>query len=443
MSWYEPSFVYQVYPLGLCGAPHENDGVTVPRLRKLVDDGWVDHMKRLGATCLMLNPVFQSLTHGYDTTDYTTVDCRLGTNDDLRFVVDACHKAGIRVLLDGVFNHVGRDFFAFRDVREKGQQSRYAGWFNIDWNGNSEFNDGFGYETWAGVSTLVKLNHGNFELNDYLADVIRGWVRDFDIDGLRLDVAYCLDRGYLCYLRQIADGISQERGEKFVLVGETMFGDYNQWMGDGLCDSVTNYEAYKGLWSSFNSANMHEVAYALERQSGSQPWDLYTGKHLLDFLDNHDVPRIATKLDDKRQLKSLYGLLFAMCGVPCVYYGSEWGIEGEQHYGDYELRPALDAPEWNDLTDWVAALAHAREKSDAIVWGDYHELQCQPQQLVFQRCHGGERVIVAINASADPAVAHFDAGCGRAVDLITGEPHDFGGGSELAPFSAYWWLCER
>ena len=222
--------------------------------------------------------------------------------------MDACHKAGIRVLLDAVFNHVGREFFAFRDVRENGQQSRYAGWFNIDWNGNSEFNDGFGYETWAGVSTLVKLNHGNFELNDYLAGVIRGWVRDFDIDGLRLDVAYCLDRGYLGYLRQIADGISQERGEKFVLVGETMFGDYNQWMGDGLCDSVTNYEAYKGLWSSFNSANMHEVAYALERQSGSQPWDLYTGKHLLDFVDNHDVPRIATKLDDKRQLKPLYGL---------------------------------------------------------------------------------------------------------------------------------------
>ena len=222
-----------------------------------------------------------------------------------------------------------------------------------------------------------------------------------------------------------------------------MFGDYNQWMGDGLCDSVTNYEAYKGLWSSFNSANMHEVAYALERQSGSQPWDLYTGKHLLDFVDNHDVPRIATKLDDKRQLKPLYGLLFAMCGVPCVYYGSEWGIEGEQHFGDYELRPALGAPEWNDLTDWVAALAHAREKSDAIVWGDYHELQCQPQQLVFQRSHGDERVIVAINASSESAVAHFDAGCGRAVDLITGEPHDFGGGSELAPFSAYWWLCER
>lgn len=443
MSWYEPSFVYQVYPLGLCGTPHENDGIVVPRLRKLVDGGWVDHMRRLGATCLMLNPVFQSLTHGYDTTDYTTVDCRLGTNDDLRLVVDACHKAGIRVLLDGVFNHVGREFFAFRDVCERGQQSRYAGWFNIDWGGDSEFGDGFGYETWSGVPTLVKLNHGNFELNDYLADVIRGWVRDFGIDGLRLDVAYCLDGGYLGYLRQIADGITRERGEKFVLVGEAMFGDYNQWMGDGLCDSVTNYEAYKGLWSSFNSANMHEVAYALERQSGNRPWDLYAGKHLLDFVDNHDVPRIATKLDDKRQLKPLYGLLFAMCGVPCVYYGSEWGIEGEQRYGDYELRPALDAPEWNDLTDWVAALAHAREKSDAIVWGDYRELQCQPQQLVFRRSHGDERVIVAINAAAEPAVAHFDAGCGRAVDLISGEPHDFGGGSELAPFSAHWWLCER
>ena len=175
------------------------------------------------------------------------------------------------------------------------------------------------------------------------------------------DVAYCLDQGFLRFLRNLANQIGSERGEKFPLVGETMFGDYNQWMGEDLCDAVTNYEAYKGLWSSMNAANMHEIAYALERQSGSQPWDLYTGRHMLDFVDNHDVPRIATKLDDKNQLVPLYGLLFAMSGVPAVYYGSEWGIEGEQLPGDHELRPALDAPEWGALTDWIAAIRRARE----------------------------------------------------------------------------------
>ena len=226
-----------------------------------------------------------------------------------------------------------------------------------------------------------------------------------------------------------------------------MFGDYNQWMGDDLCDSVTNYEAYKGLWSSANSANMHEIAYSLERQSSSHPWDLYTGRHLLNFLDNHDVPRIATKLDDRRQLRPLYGLLFGMAGVPNVYYGSEWGIEGEQLPGDHELRPALDAPEWNELTEWVSALAQCRKPghpgAEALAWGDYVQVAVQPRQLLFQRQSEHERLFVAINIADEPYTFHFDAGCGRAQDVIDGSDHDFGGGSEVEPFSAHFWLCER
>lgn len=443
MSWYEPSFAYQIYPLGLCDAPYENDGVVVSRLHKIIDDGWVDHMHKLGVGCLILNPVFESISHGYDTTDYTKLDCRLGVNSDLRDVVDACHAQGIKVLLDGVFNHVGREFWAFKDVQQRRWESPYAGWFEIDWNGNTEWNDGFSYSTWQGVPYLIKLNHNSNELNEYLAGVIRGWVDEFDIDGLRLDVAYCLDRGFLGYLRRTANEIGNARGQKFLLLGETMFGDYNQWMGDELCDTVTNYECYKGFWSSMNAANMHEVAYAMERQSGSQPWDLYTGKHLLNFVDNHDVPRIATKLDNAKHLKPLYGLLFGMCGVPCVYYGSEWGIEGEQKFGDHELRPALDAPEWNDLTDWIASLAKARSGSKALIWGSYVQLAVAPQQLVFERAFEGERVIVAVNASDQPAVMHFDAKSGTGLDLITSEFHDFGGGSELAPYSVSYWLCEK
>ena len=443
MSWFENSVCYQIYPLGLCGAPYENDGVLEHRLLKLIDDGWVEHITRLGANCVILNPVFQSISHGYDTTDYLTVDCRLGTNDDLRRVVDAFHEAGIKVLLDGVFNHVGRDFPAFRDVLESRGGSECSGWFNINWSGNSEYGDGFSYETWAGVPYLVKLNHRNFDLNSYCADVIRRWEDEFDIDGLRLDVAYCLDEGFLSFLRDVADKLTVKRGQKFLLLGETMFGDYNRWMGDTMCDTVTNYEVYKGLWSSMNAANMHEVAYALKRQSGNDPWDLYTGCHLLNFADNHDVPRIATKLEDKRHLHPLYGVVFGMCGVPCIYYGSEWGIEGEQKFGDHELRPALDAPEWNELTDYICALAHAKRESKALCWGEYREVMVSPQQLLFERKTEGERVFVAINASADPYVFHFDAGCGRAVDLITGADHDFGAGSEVGPFSAHFWKCER
>jgi glycosidase len=226
-------------------------------------------------------------------------------------------------------------------------------------------------------------------------------------------------------------------------MGETMFGDYNQWMGDDTCHSVTNYECYKGLWSSMNSANMHEVAYAMNRQSGSDPWCLYTGRHLLDFLDNHDVTRIATQLDDKRRLTPLYGLLFGMPGVPCVYYGSEWGMEGEQRPYEHEIRPEVEAPEQTDLTRAIAAFAAARARSEALCDGSYREVACQPLQLVFERAVDGERVLVAMNAADSTAHLDFDAGCGQAVDLVSGDIHDFGGGSDLPPFSCAYWRCER
>ncbi|OFK23435.1 alpha-amylase family glycosyl hydrolase [Olsenella sp. HMSC062G07] len=456
MSWFEEAVVYQVYPLGLTGAPYENDGVSAPtsRMLQLVDNGWIDHMVGLNATCLLLNPVFESGTHGYDTRDYLQVDRRLGTNADLRRVVDACHEHGIKVLLDGVFNHVGRGFWAFEDVLARRQESPYAGWFRIDFEGDNEWGDGFSYDCWEGVGELVTLNHDNFELNAYLADVIRRWEGEFGIDGLRLDVAYCLDLGFLGYLRQVADELTARRSErlgprdgKFALVGETLFGDYRRWMGEGLCDAVINYELYKGLWSSMNARNMHEVAYSLKRQSGSEPWDLYTGCHLLTFLDNHDVARIATQLADVRQLPALYGLLFGAPGVPALYYGSEWGITGEKRPGDHEIRPALAAPESNALTELIAALAAARRPgapgSEALAWGDYEELQVSPTTLVFQRASEHERVIVAVNAGDEACTLHFDARCGRATDLVTGAWHDFGGGSTVAPLTTCLWLCER
>ena len=443
MNWYDKSVVYQIYPLGLTGAPYDNDGIQEHRILQLLENGWIEHLQKLGVNCVILNPVFESETHGYDTINYSMVDVRLGTNEDLRSVVDAFHEAGIKVLLDGVFNHVGRSFWAFEDVLENREGSEYADWFCINWDENNEFDDGFRYDNWAGVLYLVKLNHRNFDLNEYCADVIREWEDEYGIDGLRLDVAYCLDIGFLGYLRQVANELTEKRGEKFLLLGETMFGDYNLWMGDELCDTVTNYECYKGLWSSMNSGNMHEIAYALERQSGDKPWDLYTGKHLLNFVDNHDVPRIATQIARPELLKPLYGLLFGMCGVPCIYYGSEWGIEGEQKFGDHELRPAVEKPEWNELTDWIATLAKAKRENPALTAGNYRELQVQPLHLVFQRKTKGQRIIVAINIADEPVRLHFNAKCGRAVDLLTGEDHDFGGGSEVEPYSCHFWLCER
>ena len=420
--WFDRATIYQIYPLGLCGAPEHNNGVCEHRLLKLLD--WVEHIKALHMDCVLFNPLFESDKHGYDTRDYLRVDCRLGTNEDLKQVCDALHKAGIRVMLDGVFNHVGRGFWAFEDVRKNKWDSPYKDWFHLSFDGNTEYNDGFWYEGWEGHNELVKLNLQNPAV--------------VDIDGLRLDVAYCLSPDFLAKLRGFTASLKPE----FVLMGETLHGDYNRWMNDNACHSVTNYECYKGLYSSFNSMNMFEIGHSLNRQFGPEPWTLYKGKHLLAFLDNHDVERIASILANPAHIRPAYGLLFGMPGTPAVYYGSEWGQTGKKRDGDAALRPALDAPVQNELTAWVAALAAARASSRALCEGDYRPLALTNRQLVFQRAVEGERVIVAVNADSEEYTAHFDAGAGRATDLITGEPHDFGGGSRLAPYSAYFWRTQ-
>lgn len=436
--WFDEAVIYQIYPLGLCGAPDENDGVTAHRILRLAD--WAEHIKLLGADTVLLNPVFDSDRHGYDTRDYFTVDPRLGTNGDLAQVCRVFHDAGLRVLLDGVFNHVGRGFWAFQDVREKKWDSPYKDWFHISFDGNTNCNDGFWYESWEGHTALVKLNLQNPAVVEHQFQAIRSWVEQFGIDGLRLDVAYCLPVDYLRQLRAFTQSLKPD----FVLLGETLHGDYNRWMGPELCHSVTNYECYKGLWSSFNSMNLFEICHSLARQFGPEPWTLYKGAHLLSFLDNHDVTRIASQLTDPAHLPLAYALLFGMPGVPAVYYGSEWGMEGVKVSGtDAPLRPEVEAPAWTELTNYLSKLSAARRQSPALYHGGYRNVVLTNRQAIFERTAEDQRVLVALNADSQPYTAHFDAGCGRAVDLITGQSHDLGGGSELPPYSAFYWQTER
>lgn len=434
--WFDEAVIYQIYPLGLCGAPAENDGVQEHRILRVLD--WVEHIKDLGADTVLFNPLFESDRHGYDTRDMTRVDCRLGTNEDFAKVCAALHEAGLRVMLDGVFNHVGRGFWAFQDVREKKWDSPYKDWFHVSFDGNTEYNDGFWYEGWEGHNELVKLNLHNPTVVDYLFRSIRGWVERFDIDGLRLDVAYSLAPEFLKQLRSFTAGLKAD----FVLMGETLHGDYNRWMNDETCHSVTNYECYKGLYSSFNCMNMFEIGHSLARQFGPEQWTLYKGKHLLAFLDNHDVERIASILQNKEHLRPAYGLLFGMPGTPAVYYGSEWGIEGKKSDGDAALRPAIELPQENELTEWIAKLAVAHKASKALCYGSYRNVMLTNHQIIFERKFEDERVLVAVNASGDTYTAHFDAQAGRAVDLITGADHDFGGGSQMPPYSVAYWRTE-
>lgn len=435
--WAYESVFYQIYPLGFCGAPFENDGKEQSRILKVID--WIPHIKKLGANAIYFSPIFESDTHGYNTRDYKKLDCRLGLNEDFVKVCEELHKSDIRIVLDGVFNHVGRGFWAFQDVLLNRENSRYRDWFHIDFGGNSNYNDGFWYEGWEGNFDLVKLNLRNEEVIQHIFDAVKYWVETFDIDGLRLDVAYCLDKEFLKRLRQFTDSLKED----FFLVGETLHGDYKQWANNEMCHSATNYECYHGMHSGFNSMNMFEICHSLIRQYGPEEWTLYKGMHLLNFVDNHDVSRIASVLGNEKHLPLIYALCFGMPGIPCVYYGSEWETKADKSEGDPALRVSFDEPEFGELAEWIAKLAEIKKSSKALNYGGFRSVLLTNHQCIFERACEGERILIAINASEESFTAHFDAGCGMAEDLLTGKSHDFGGGSELMPYSASFWKMER
>ncbi len=426
--WAYESVFYQIYPIGFTGAPREHDGVTVPRIRRVA--AWAPYLKELGIGAVILNPVFSSSGHGYDTRDLTKIDCRLGTNEDFAAVVEELHAQGIRVVLDAVLNHVGRDFWAFEDVRRRRWDSPYAGWFNLNFDGDSPFGDGFWYEGWEGIYDLVKLNLANPEVADYLIACVRAWREEFGIDGLRLDVAYALDRAFIRRLRGVANELTAAGGpgREFVLIGEALHGDYSQLVNVEMLDSCTNYECYKGLYSSFNAQNMFEIAHSLHRQFGGDPWCIYRGLHLLSFADNHDVTRLASILTDRRCIRPAYGVLFGMPGIPCIYYGSEWGQTGVKGaHDDFDLRPAFEEPRPNELTAFLAQLIAVRTHGPAaraLSYGSYRNVVITNKQLLFERAveasgeEGAARVLVAVNAVDEPFALRADELRGSFIDLL-------------------------
>ncbi len=430
-DWYRDAAFYHIYPLGFCDENHYNDFTSQPtgKIKSVIP--FAAHLSELGANAVYFGPVFESTKHGYDTADYRVIDRRLGTNRDFYEVCEELHRRGMKVILDGVFNHVGRDFWAFNDVKQHRWDSPYKDWFNIRFDGNSNYNDGFWYEGWEGHYDLVKLNLRNPSVKQHIFNCIEGWVNEFGIDGLRLDVAYCLDRDFLRELRSFCKG----KWPDFFLLGECLHGDYNIWCNDAMLDSVTNYECYKGLYSSFNCANMHEIGYSLNRQFADEQWTIYKGKNLYCFADNHDVTRIASILTDKGNLPLVYALLFAMPGIPSVYYGSEFGVTADKGQGDDALRPAFSAElaesSRNALSAYIGRLYAVRKSSAALCRGSYKQLHINSKQLVFRREFDGERVIFALNMDDAPYTAHFDAGAGNGTDLISGGHVDFGGGLHI------------
>lgn len=408
MPWYDEAVFYHIYPLGLLGAPRQNPyGEPQHRLPELVP--WLDHLRGLGVTALYIGPLFQSVGHGYETCDYRLVDTRLGTNDDLRDLVAAAHDRGIRVVLDGVFNHVGRDFFAFRDLLERREASPYRDWFcNVDFGGDNSYGDGLSYDTWGGYDLLVKLNQRNPAVRDYLLDTVRMWVADFDIDGIRLDAADVLDFDFMHALRALANTVKPD----FWLMGEVIHGEYSRWVNGDTLHAVTNYSLHKALYSGHNDHNYFEIAHTVKRNY-DMGGDRVDGLRLYNFVDNHDVDRIWTKLDDKRHYEPVHVLMYTLPGTPSIYYGSEFAIEGKRtNYADDMLRPALDLGDFQESPSagLLAALGAVRHETPALSYGEYRELALTNRQYAFARTlEGGDSAIVSVNNDDNPATVTVDA----------------------------------
>lgn len=431
MSYINEAVIYNIYPLGFCGAPRENDGKLVYRLDKIYD--CIEHMKKLSANVLVLNPVFESSRHGYDTIDYRKIDCRLGDNNSFKQICNTLHENGIRIILDGVFNHVGREFFAFKDIQQNLQNSRYCGWFqNLNFGGNSPKGDPFWYEGWAGHYDLVKLNLQNDDVVNYLLDSVKFWIDEFGIDGLRLDAADCIDIEFFKKLRRVC----KSKKPDFWLYAELTHGDYNRWANSETLDSATNYECYKGIYSSHNDHNYFEIAHSLNRQFGNG--GIYNNIYTYNFVDNHDVNRIASELRDKNHLFNVYSLMYTMPGVPSIYYGSEFGIEGKRSdHSDYELRPCIDlnnvANADYNLFNHIVKLGKIRLALEALKYGKFENVNIMNEKLVYKRYTDNQTVFVAFNLTDHDERIGFDTRCNaKLTDVLNGnEIFDVNGYYEL------------
>ena len=420
MKWYEEAVFYHIYPLGLCGCPKENDGVTCENHFEQLNE-WTKHIKKIGCNAIYIGPLFESVGHGYETTDYKKVDRRIGTNEAFKEYIANCHAEGVRVIVDGVFNHVGREFFAFKDLKANRENSKYRDWFcNVNFYNNNEYNDGFSYDNWGGYNLLVKLNQRNPEVKNHIFDAIRFWVEEFDIDGIRLDAADVLDHDFMKEIRTVTNGLKED----FWLMGEVIHGDYSRWANDQTLHSVTNYELHKALYSGHNDHNYFEIAHSIQRSL-----QINGDTKLYTFVDNHDVERIATKTNKKEHLLPMHILYYGLPGIPSIYYGSEFGIEGKKEKSsDASLRPALDlkdyadAYEKNPLTNLICKLGVVHRQYKELTEGRFHQMHLTNRQYVYARIldRTNSAVVVAVNNDDNPSEMwlNLPVSANKAIDLL-------------------------
>jgi cyclomaltodextrinase / maltogenic alpha-amylase / neopullulanase len=378
-AWVQHVIWWQVYPLGFVGAypadlpPAQDEH----RLRRIVE--WLDHAIELGASGVALGPIFASRTHGYDTTDHYRIDPRLGDDADFDHLIAEAHQRGLRVLLDGVFNHVATDF-------------AHTAWFRR--RGND-------FDTFEGHGELIALDHDNPDVVGYVVDVMTHWLGR-GADGWRLDAAYAVpDR----FWAQVLPRVRQQFPDSW-FVGEVIHGDYSARVRDAGFDSVTQYELWKAIWSSLNDGNFHELDHALARHN-----EFLDEFAPMTFVGNHDVTRIASRLEETRHLEHALVVLLTTGGIPSVYAGDEAayrGVKEERFGGDDAVRPEFTSPlmgvdaHGHDVFRLHQYLIGLRRRHPWLHTARTSQLQLTNRQYVYQTRNESHALLVALNVDATP-----------------------------------------
>ncbi|MCX6482667.1 MAG: alpha-amylase family glycosyl hydrolase [Mycobacterium sp.] len=408
-DWVRHAIWWHVYPLGFvgaypCAAP---PGAGEHRLSRIID--WLDHAVELGASGIALGPVFASRTHGYDTTDHYRIDPRLGDDADFDRLIHEAHSRGLRVLLDGVFNHVGTDFARYRQAIEH-QDSEAQAWFR----GRPGH-----FDTFEGHGDLITLNHGNADVIDYVVGVMAHWLGR-GADGWRLDAAYAVPEAFWA---QVLPRVRQSHSQAW-FVAEVIHGDYSAFADCTGVDSVTQYELWKAIWSSLNDSNLHELDWAMQRHNGFQ--DTFAP---LTFVGNHDVTRIASQVRHPGHLAHALVLLFTVGGVPSVYAGDEFaflGVKEDRAGGDDAVRPEFGSPLGHvdsaaqEILNLHRYLIGLRRRHPWLHEARTTALRLQNRFLAYETRHGDDALIVALNIDDVPCALPVESLIGRRAQLVAG-----------------------
>ena len=398
-DWTKRGIIYHIYPLGFFNAPKHNkdEPNTVNRLANIRN--YYDHFKEMGINIIQFGPIFESVSHGYDTIDYMKIDHRLGTNELFKKLVSELHEMGIKVIIDGVFNHVSREFDSFKDILQYKEKSWRKHWHFIDFSKNNPYNDGFDYKTWEGHYDLVKLNLNEEDVRDHVFSVASYWLKEVDIDGWRLDVAYQISPDFWREFRQTC---KKNKADCF-LVGEMIHGPYNKWIGADLLDAGTGYQVYKSIWSALNSNNMHELKAVLER-SFHHEWGLFKDTILVNFLGNHDTTRIRSQLDDERYIYPAFIFLFTTNGIPKIYYGDEigmFGVKGQTSDDDIRTPMLKPGEAWPQngavIFETVQKLIRIRNNNHGLIYGELIPIYAENNILAFIRRSSIQTLLIMIN----------------------------------------------